>query len=278
MSLTNEQLMLKRIKIVSPFPFMDRYNYTLGDILTDNGVKAVLNQDDKAVFATKWEDYPLIFTILPWYEGRKPEDLPAFVKYNDGIRIVVIKAKGYETNQYKEVMAVIDKTGIDLDKLRLAAFDKLYLKNAWALPATQAEYDEFLANPTKLLPECQAAKPIPVNVQQQESEAGGKRRTAIVFAPLTTRLVRQTKVDAFQTVNLTLDEFRELMIEKSPESLWHGQYSAARPCYHITKRIMPTDEGVYLYADSAADKTPRFETWEKLYRSLQIQGLDQFIF
>jgi hypothetical protein len=78
--------------------------------------------------------------------------------------------------------------------------------------------------------------------------------------------------------DFTLDEFKKIMLEKSPVSLYHTMYSEKRPCYHITKPVMPTDGGVWVFADSAADKTPKLRSWESFYKELLYQGLEYIKF
>lgn len=90
--MTPEQLLIKRYKCIAPIPFQpfpDMYN--VGDIFTDNSKTAVLNQKGDAVCVVEWEKYPANFQPLPWWSDRKPEDLPEYVKFEDGKVFKILK-------------------------------------------------------------------------------------------------------------------------------------------------------------------------------------------
>ncbi len=103
-------------------------------------------------------------------------------------------------------------------------------------------------------------------------------RETMFFASINNRLVKAREVKSIVYDNYSLEEFKKIMIEKSPVSLYHSMYSKKQPAYHITKRIMPSDGGAWIYANSAADKTPRLTSWESLYNELRIQGLEYITF
>lgn len=109
-------------------------------------------------------------------------------------------------------------------------------------------------------------------------EISDERREAMFLASIKNRLVHYKKEVVTKIVDFTLDEFKDIMIEKSPVSIYHQMYSDTKPCYHITKQIMPSDGGVYVYADNAADKTPRLKSWESFYKELLYQGLEYIKF
>lgn len=79
--MTPDELLIKRYKCIAPIPFQpfpDMYN--VGDIFTDNGKTAVLNQKGDPVYVVEWEKYSHLFQPLPWYAERKPEDMPPYIK------------------------------------------------------------------------------------------------------------------------------------------------------------------------------------------------------
>jgi len=72
-----EELMTPRFEVIAAFPGMDGTNIkAVGDILTDDGIKAVLDQNGRAIFPIEWEKYPHLFRKLNWWEKRSIEDMP----------------------------------------------------------------------------------------------------------------------------------------------------------------------------------------------------------
>lgn len=79
--MTTEHLLIKRYKCIAPIPFQpfpDMYN--VGDIFTDNGKTAVLNQKGDPVCVVEWDKYTHLFQPLPWYAEREVSDMPKYVK------------------------------------------------------------------------------------------------------------------------------------------------------------------------------------------------------
>lgn len=88
-----------------------------------------------------------------------------------------------------------------------------------------------------------------------------------------TRLVHTETITKEIEVDFTLDEVKKLFLEKSPTVIIITKYSTKTPCMYITKQIMPSDMGVFMYYNSWADKTPRFYDWESFYHELKLNGL-----
>ncbi len=76
--MTIEELMKPRYKVVDSFPFNKFYK--VGDILTDDGKTVVTNQDGEVMFACEFNNYPNVFQSLEWWEERKIEDMPKYLK------------------------------------------------------------------------------------------------------------------------------------------------------------------------------------------------------
>ena len=92
--MTPEELLIKRYKCIAPIPFQpfpDMYN--VGDIFTDNGKTAVLNQKGDPVCVVEWDKYPNIFQPLPWWSDRDVSDMPPYVK--------LCGDKAYYRHEYK---------------------------------------------------------------------------------------------------------------------------------------------------------------------------------
>lgn len=99
-------------------------------------------------------------------------------------------------------------------------------------------------------------------------------RASLKMRLATPRVITRTVFDP-----VSLEEFKRIMLDKSPVHLWCDKYSANHPCYIITKRIVPSDGGIWMYAHSWADKTPKLVPWDKAYRMLNVSpGLHELKF
>lgn len=81
-SLSVEELMLDRYKVIANYPEMERHNISMGDILTEpkDKTQCVRNQKGDPVFYFYWDQFPAIFKKLEWWQERDPKDLPLFLK------------------------------------------------------------------------------------------------------------------------------------------------------------------------------------------------------
>lgn len=103
-------------------------------------------------------------------------------------------------------------------------------------------------------------------------------REAMYFASIKNRLTRDKVVTATVQEEYTLDEVKAAMTERSPVSIYILPWSHKKPAIHITKTIMPSHEGVYMYYESWCDKTPTHYSWEQFYRELCYSGLSNIRF
>ncbi len=103
-------------------------------------------------------------------------------------------------------------------------------------------------------------------------------RETMFEASLKQRLVTYKEVVTHVPVNRSLEEIKQIFIEMSPTSLYVIPYSNKRPCIHITKQIMPSHGGVWMYYDSWADKTPKFYDWDNFYFELNRCGMENIKF
>lgn len=78
-----EALLVPRYRVLADYP---NSNYKVGDTIYDNGKTEALNQNGTAVFFTnKWlELFPSIFKKLEWWQDRKMEELPKYIKHPTG--------------------------------------------------------------------------------------------------------------------------------------------------------------------------------------------------
>lgn len=106
--MTPEELLRPRYKVIALFPGSKR---KIGE---------VIHFQDLPGWPTKeyYEDYPHLFKKLAWWEDRKPEDMPEYVKSND--------------NRAIRPMSELTSVGF-----RICCIEK------W-LPATEQEYLEYI--------------------------------------------------------------------------------------------------------------------------------------
>ena len=74
------------------------------------------------------------------------------------------------------------------------------------------------------------------------------------------------------TEPFTFEEFKAVMLEKSPVFIYNTMYSNDKPLYQMTSQFMPS--GVDFFCTSWADKTPQRITLEKFYHRLKTDGLE----
>ncbi len=66
--MTPEELLIPRYKVISDWP--DNAKRTVGEIITS----------ESESHSKYFETYPVLFKKLEWWEDRKPEDMPAYVR------------------------------------------------------------------------------------------------------------------------------------------------------------------------------------------------------
>lgn len=130
-----EQLLQPRIKVIADMPFKpSQHMYNAGDILTDNGKTAVLDQNGDPVFPCEWEKYPHIFRPLEWWEDRKIEDMPQYIKEVDSLYKIgeVIKVAEWEYCDDDMIWSFRDEK------------DNCFIWVRGFVPATEAEYNAYI--------------------------------------------------------------------------------------------------------------------------------------
>jgi hypothetical protein len=129
--MTPEELLIERYKVIAPYPHSP---YKVGDIIKPNNGRFVLTQTSHR---DEWgetvrtehlhnievaKEYKELFQRLEWWEDRKPEEMPEYVKHKTG---KVLKVKEHLIS------------GCKLDGGYWAVYSNL-------LPATAAEYEAYL--------------------------------------------------------------------------------------------------------------------------------------
>lgn len=121
------ELLKPRIKCIEPFLGMKREGWDVGVISVVEGG----DKDDNLFVLSLPTKYPLNFKRLEWWEDRKVEDLPDYVKLETVPIPVVVKAKEYINGQ----RIISDNGGI--------------YPMTIATPATEQEYKEYERKPGK---------------------------------------------------------------------------------------------------------------------------------
>ena len=86
MSLSVEDLMQPRYKVIKMWPDMGPGGYFEGQIITLSGSSnrqyyAVINGND--VYDAFFDTFPHLFKKLEWWEERKAEEMPKYVRFGD---------------------------------------------------------------------------------------------------------------------------------------------------------------------------------------------------
>lgn len=97
-------------------------------------------------------------------------------------------------------------------------------------------------------------------------------------ASIKNRFVTYKEVVNVVPVNPTLEEFIEILLNKSPTAIYHELWSKEKPLYEITKLTYRSHGGVEIFSSGWADKNPVFKTWKDLYDEFRLQGFEHFKF
>lgn len=151
MSLTKEDLLKRRYKVIGDYPQPhakddDCRKFIIGDVLI------YMKVNDSMTYMRKGrcghmsvgvptisdpEKYPIIFHKLEWYEERQPEDMPAFVEFHlsNGAKRKIVKAEWHDDGfgDLYFTYAGDPKPDIGHDPNATSA-----------VPATESEYNNFI--------------------------------------------------------------------------------------------------------------------------------------
>ena len=111
-----------------------------------------------------------------------------------------------------------------------------------------------------------------------EDEQWEKQRESMYYGSLknhlvTTRLITKTVYDP-----ISFEDFRRIMIEKSPVFIYNTMWSEKNRLYEITKQIYPSDEGITFICKAWADKSPKFKSFQDFYNMLLSEGIEYIKF
>jgi len=132
--MTTEELLKPRFKCISDFPGNEWFE--VGEIyeVGFNGVivkEEIRKWDDDNYIITQPEKYPAIFLKLNWWEERKLEDMPKYIKW---VRFNTVQPVHYYNTDTLRGMSAIwgDKDDLNRTEINLL------------LPSDEEEYNQYL--------------------------------------------------------------------------------------------------------------------------------------
>lgn len=134
MSLTKEQLLISRVMCVGTEPGTPNYpgsEFNTGDILmeTIRLLYSKVGQESCRISKGMLDRFPHLFRPMPWWEGRKPEDMPEYIKYGQG---AVYKVIEWKENEHYGVYALCER-----------GEDYPLIMQPQTSPATEQEYLDY---------------------------------------------------------------------------------------------------------------------------------------
>ena len=135
--MSTDELMMPRYKVINIWPDMGNYGHYQGQVIT----MVKLNNGEigwptfKVTFyPAHFENYPHLFKKLEWWEGRKPEEMPLYVKWNYNPKTDNEDVKGLVEKVIKWVQ---DGHGV-------VTSGSMVIATCHWLPATLAEYENYI--------------------------------------------------------------------------------------------------------------------------------------
>jgi len=123
--LSYDELMKQRYEVIADYPGQ---KYQIGDVIPGER-SYVAGETDEWSLKVSMKDYPALFKPLQWWEHRKPEDMPEYVKERGGWAVFKV-VPGLEHH-----LRFIDH------KIPL---DFIHPVNYHYEPATEAEYTQYI--------------------------------------------------------------------------------------------------------------------------------------
>lgn len=142
-----KELLKPRRKVIAEYFYSP---YKVGDIIIIHDDRSVHlttttyrdefgdNVEQANYFNPKIMDtYPHLFEHLEWWENRKPEEMPEYVKLNPENTV-----GGDEVMQVLNTEVFVDGIGLLIHKL---AHEQKYTHAKYFLPATKEQYEQYLS-------------------------------------------------------------------------------------------------------------------------------------
>lgn len=113
--MTPTELLKPRYEVIADYPGS---SFTIGEVVFDYKEKA------KSAF----DKYPHLFRPLAWWEHRKPEDMPEYVKDKSSGKVYKVA----DPSQNHRIWHVDGE------------IEHRFITRSWYTPATETEYQEYL--------------------------------------------------------------------------------------------------------------------------------------
>lgn len=136
--MTTEELLKPRYKVIADYPGSQ---YSAGDILTVIGTE--LYTKGSIEF---FEQYPHLFKSLQWWEDRKPEDMPEYVKIVERPWFV---DKKLNIGDIAKIHKHFTNSLGDCNPYGCQVFGNDFMSYYKCVPATETEYNEYIKTVSK---------------------------------------------------------------------------------------------------------------------------------
>lgn len=128
---TPEELMKQRYIVIADWPQGNINPFHVGDILEEQSIYFTRINNAKSIHRDEIVKYPHLFKRLCWWEERKPQEMPEYVK-----RIGILDRSKFIFDRVKE-------WAIEKDNLIGISEDNKMVYPPWLQPATEEEYLEY---------------------------------------------------------------------------------------------------------------------------------------
>lgn len=129
--MTNEQLLQPRYEVIAGYPDSE---FKIGEILDRDWFKYENDDEETGKIIWKISDFPHLFRKLKWWEKRKPEEMPEYVKWDYNPKVDNENVKGLVE---KVVKWVQDGHGVVVS-------GSMTIATCHWMPATETEYLNYL--------------------------------------------------------------------------------------------------------------------------------------
>lgn len=137
--MTTEELLYPRYKVIERWPDMGVSGYHAGQIVTlmqKDGGQWCKKERDLTTYEAFFEGYPHLFQRLEWWQERKPDDMPQYVK------CLLFDFK-FKKGEIIKVAKWLESFGPTL-RFYPDCTDKITLHPHVYEPATEADYNAYL--------------------------------------------------------------------------------------------------------------------------------------
>jgi hypothetical protein len=129
--MTTEELLKARYKVIAGYPDS---HYTIGTILDRNWCRYENDDEETGKIIWQLSDFPHLFKKLEWWEERKPEEMPEYLKWDYNPK-----------TDNEDVKGLVSRVTRWLEGNHAVVVDKVTtISTICWLPATAAEYEDYI--------------------------------------------------------------------------------------------------------------------------------------